>query len=136
MPKFDMDQEKATIISWEKHEGDIVRMDETVLTVETDKVAIEVPCPADGVLAGIRYQNGETVPVTTVIAFVLKQGETVADLPKDSAPPLYPSLKLFQLNRQMFPPRQSHPWLPAPVAARMAKEGELIWPKSALQVTR
>ena len=53
MPKFDMDQEKATIISWSKKEGDFVKFDESVLTVETEKVAIDVPSPATGTLAGI-----------------------------------------------------------------------------------
>jgi len=43
MPKFDMDQEQATIVSWAKKEGDLVKFEETVLVVETDKVAIDVP---------------------------------------------------------------------------------------------
>jgi pyruvate dehydrogenase E2 component (dihydrolipoamide acetyltransferase) len=81
MPKFDMDQERAKIASWEKHEGESVRADEVVLVVETDKVAIEVTAPATGTLAGIRYQPGDDVPVTTVIAYILKPGETAADLP-------------------------------------------------------
>ncbi len=86
MPKFDMDQEKATIISWSKKEGDVVKSDETILTVETEKVAIDVPCPASGTLAGILYKDGDVVPVTEVIAYILKQGETLADLPKAGLP--------------------------------------------------
>ena len=82
MPKFDMDQEKATIISWSKKEGDLVKFDETILTVETEKVAIDVPSPASGTLAGILYKDGDVVPVTKVIAYILKEGETIADLPK------------------------------------------------------
>ena len=82
MPKFDMDQEKATIISWSKKEGDFVKFDETILTVETEKVAIDVPSPATGTLAGILYKDGDVVPVTKVIAYILKEGETIADLPK------------------------------------------------------
>ena len=82
MPKFDMDQEKATIISWLKKEGDLIKLDETILTVETEKVAIDVPSPASGTLAGILYKDGDVVPVTKVIAYILKEGETIADLPK------------------------------------------------------
>ena len=82
MPKFDMDQENATIISWLKHEGERVQADETVLTVETEKIAIDVPAPATGTLAGIRFSDGDVVPVTRVIAYVLKEGESPADLPK------------------------------------------------------
>lgn len=90
MPKFDMDQEKATIITWEKQEGDAVQLDETVLTVETEKVAIEVPSPAKGILVNILFQPGEVVPVTEVIAYILQEGETRDDLPvieaRNSAP--------------------------------------------------
>jgi pyruvate dehydrogenase E2 component (dihydrolipoamide acetyltransferase) len=86
MPKVDMDQEKATIISWEKKEGESVKQDETLLTVETEKVAIEVPSPASGILAGIRFQPGDVVPVATVIAQILKPGETFPDLPGKTSP--------------------------------------------------
>ena len=47
MPKFDMDQEKATIVSWAKGEGDFIKAEETVLVVETEKVAIDVPTPQE-----------------------------------------------------------------------------------------
>ena len=86
MPKFDMDQEKATIIAWSKKEGDLVKFDESVLTVETEKVAIDVPAPATGTLAGILFKDGDVVPVTKVIAYILKEGETLADLPKGDSP--------------------------------------------------
>src|SRR5512140_544065 len=87
MPKFDMDQEDATIASWEKGEGEFVKAEQTVLIVETSKVAIDVPAPATGTLAGLRFKQGDTVPVATVIAYILKEGETVADLPKPAAQP-------------------------------------------------
>jgi pyruvate dehydrogenase E2 component (dihydrolipoamide acetyltransferase) len=121
MPKFDMDQEKATIISWSKAEGERVKADETVLVVETEKVAIDVPCPATGTLASIRYQAGDTVPVTTVIAYILKEGETAADLPKNeeaSAPPKSEAApKEAQLTSVQVPTTAV-----TPVAARIAKE--------------
>jgi pyruvate dehydrogenase E2 component (dihydrolipoamide acetyltransferase) len=133
MPKFDMDQEKATIVSWSKAEGERVKAEETVLVVETEKVAIDVPCPATGTLAGIRYQAGDTVPVTTVIAYILKEGETTADLPKDGVPvaparsqvsskealPIPAQIKIAPME---IPP--ASPAVPAatPVAARIAKE--------------
>jgi pyruvate dehydrogenase E2 component (dihydrolipoamide acetyltransferase) len=84
MPKVDMDQEKATIISWEKKEGELVKQDETLLTVETEKVAIEVTSPANGILAGIMFQSGDVVPVATVIAQILKPGETLPNLPGEA----------------------------------------------------
>ncbi|MFZ5809580.1 MAG: dihydrolipoamide acetyltransferase family protein [Chloroflexota bacterium] len=80
MPKFDMDQEKATIISWLKHEGDYINLGETVLTVETEKVAIDVPSPATGTLTKILYKEGDVVPVTEVIAYVLMDGESSTEI--------------------------------------------------------
>ena len=122
MPKFDMDQEKATIISWAKQEGESVKFEETVLTVETDKVAIDVPSPASGTLARIAYQAGDVVPVTTVIAYILKEGETLADLPKaDSAAAPLPRPTSVPVETIVASPVITS--VPAtPVAVRMAKE--------------
>ena len=86
MPKFDMDQEDATVVEWIKKEGDKIELDEPVLTVETDKVAIEVPAPASGTLANILVGKGDIVPVATVIAYVLEEGESLDDLPKMEDP--------------------------------------------------
>ncbi|HEX5807276.1 MAG TPA: 2-oxo acid dehydrogenase subunit E2, partial [Anaerolineales bacterium] len=121
MPKFDMDQEKATIISWSKKEGDFIKFDETVLTVETEKVAIDVPAPATGTLAGVLFHDGDVVPVTKVIAYVLKEGETLADLPKDglATPPSKPEAAP---DFQAAVSRQSVSVAATPVAVRMAKE--------------
>jgi pyruvate dehydrogenase E2 component (dihydrolipoamide acetyltransferase) len=80
MPKFDMDQESATILEWFKQEGDPVRLDEPVLVVETDKVSIEVPSPAAGRLARLSAKPGDVVPVTSVIAYILAEGEDLDDL--------------------------------------------------------
>jgi len=121
MPKFDMDQEKAIIISWAKKEGDFVKFEESVLTVETEKVAIDVPAPATGTLAGILYKDGDEVPVTKVIAYILKEGETLGDLPETDSQTL-PS------KPQVMPAIQTMVAAPAttvmatPVALRMAKE--------------
>jgi pyruvate dehydrogenase E2 component (dihydrolipoamide acetyltransferase) len=121
MPKFDMDQEKATIISWSKKEGDLIKVDETILTVETEKVAIEVPSPASGTLARILFNDGDVVPVTNVIAYILKEGETVADLPKldidavPSTPQLVPTtISMISASASSINA--------TPVAVRMAKE--------------
>lgn len=123
MPKFDMDQEDATIASWEKKEGDFVKTDETVLVVETSKVAIDVPAPATGTLAGIRFKRGDVVPVTTVIAYLLKEGETLADLPKNdelAATPTAPGAVAQQAAPVVKP--VSVAAVATPVAARVAKE--------------
>ncbi len=126
MPKVDMDQEKATIIAWSKQDGDAVKQDETVLVVETDKVAIDVPAPASGTLAGILYKEGDVVPVTQVIAYILKDGETLKDLPPDldavSSTAVPAALEPASIKSVKAAPVA----LPAtPVAERFAKEHSL-----------
>lgn len=121
MPKFDMDQEQATISSWVKKEGDFVKFEETILVVETDKVAIDVPSPATGTLAGILYQDGEVVPVTQVIAYILKDGESKADLPALPSSITSSTLELAPVGTPSTP-TVALPIKATPVAARMAKE--------------
>ncbi len=75
MPKLEMTQEAATVVEWLKREGEHVEKGEPLLTVETDKVTVEVEAPATGVLADVRAAPGEVVPVTQVIAQVLTEGE-------------------------------------------------------------
>lgn len=121
MPKFDMDQEKATIISWSKKEGDLVTFEESVLTVETEKVAIDVPSPASGILAGILFKDGEEVPVTKVIAYILKEGETLADLPKMDLPKPPSKPEAAPVSQPVAVP-QAISVSATPIAIRMAKE--------------
>src|SRR5262249_38880085 len=52
---------EATIGRWFKHAGDPVAVDEPLVELETDKVTIEVPAPAAGVLSEILVKDGETV---------------------------------------------------------------------------
>jgi len=82
MPKMDMDQETVTIIEWLKKEGDKVEKGEPVIVIETDKITSEVEAPASGELAGILYKENEETPVTKVVAYILADGESEADLPK------------------------------------------------------
>ena len=83
MPKFGMAQEEGTVIRWLKQEGDRVEKGDVLLEVMTDKVDMEVEAQASGILQGIRVGPGETVPVTTVLAYILEPGEA---LPQDAAP--------------------------------------------------
>ena len=86
MPKVDMDQETGTVGQWVKQEGDEVKQGETILEIETDKVAIEVESPASGVLSGILVGEGETVPIATTIAYILEPGEALPESAKPAEP--------------------------------------------------
>ncbi|MCB9158935.1 MAG: hypothetical protein H6644_03605 [Caldilineaceae bacterium] len=84
MPKFGMAQEEGTILRWHKAEGDHVHKGDVILEVMTDKVDMEVEALRDGILAGVRYGPDTTLPVTTVLAYLLEPGEALpagADTP-------------------------------------------------------
>jgi len=83
MPKMGESIIEATILSWSKQVGDTVDIDETVLEIATDKVDSEVPSPVAGVLAEIRFEVDDVVPVGEVIAIINTEGEaTEAESPK------------------------------------------------------
>lgn len=68
MPQMGVSVADGTIVEWRKQVGDPVSADETVCEVTTDKIDVEIPAPADGVLTRILVPVGETVAVGTVIA--------------------------------------------------------------------
>jgi 2-oxoglutarate dehydrogenase E2 component (dihydrolipoamide succinyltransferase) len=61
---------EATVARWFKHEGDAVKRDEPLLELETDKVTVEVPAPADGMLESISVKDGDTVQVGTLLGAI------------------------------------------------------------------
>ena len=77
MPKFGFTQEESEILEWLHVEGDQVDKGDPIAVVSTDKISMEVEAPEDGILGGIRYQVGEIVPVTNIIAYILQPGESV-----------------------------------------------------------
>jgi 2-oxoglutarate dehydrogenase E2 component (dihydrolipoamide succinyltransferase) len=87
---------EATIGKWFKKPGEAVAVDEPLVELETDKVTIEVPAPAAGVLADIAAKDGDTVAVGAVLGQI-KEGAAAA---AKAAPAPAPSA---------FPPPQSAP---------------------------
>jgi 2-oxoglutarate dehydrogenase E2 component (dihydrolipoamide succinyltransferase) len=70
MPKMGESIQEGKILRWAKKVGEKISKDETILEISTDKVDSEIPSPVAGVLATIVVQEGDTVPVGTVIAMV------------------------------------------------------------------
>jgi len=60
----------ATIAAWHKKPGDAVKRDENLVDLETDKVVLEVPAPADGVLKEIKFEVGATVTSSQLLAII------------------------------------------------------------------
>lgn len=86
LPKFGFTLETADIVQWLKNDGDSVRAGDPICEVTTDKVNMEVEAPESGTLMGHRFEAGATVPVTEIIAYLLRPGEArPSDLPSKVA---------------------------------------------------
>jgi pyruvate dehydrogenase E2 component (dihydrolipoamide acetyltransferase) len=83
LPQLGETVTEGTITRWFKKVGDTVSADEPLFEVSTDKVDTEVPSPISGTVTEIRVQEGDTVPVGSVIAVV---GEAAAEAAPEPAP--------------------------------------------------
>ena len=68
VPQLSESVAEATLLQWKKKPGDAVAIDETLIEVETDKVVLEVPAPAAGLMAEIVKPDGSTVLAGELIA--------------------------------------------------------------------
>ena len=78
---------EATIAQWFKSEGEAVKEDEPLLELETEKVTLEVPAPASGVLSSISVKPGETVNVGALLGAIEAGEGKAAKAPKAEAKP-------------------------------------------------
>jgi 2-oxoglutarate dehydrogenase E2 component (dihydrolipoamide succinyltransferase) len=70
VPQLSESVAEATLLAWRKKVGESVKRDENLIDIETDKVVLELPAPADGVLAKIIRSDGGTVKAGEVIATI------------------------------------------------------------------
>jgi 2-oxoglutarate dehydrogenase E2 component (dihydrolipoamide succinyltransferase) len=105
---------EATIGRWFKKAGDAVAADEPLVELETDKVTVEVPAPAAGVLEEIRVKDGETVGVGAVLGSIKEGAGGAKSAPKAAAPAL----------AKTEAPKAA----PAQVAPAQAKAGGVVLP--------
>jgi 2-oxoglutarate dehydrogenase E2 component (dihydrolipoamide succinyltransferase) len=88
VPQLSESVAEATLLQWKKKPGDAVAIDETLIEVETDKVVLEVPAPAAGVMAEIVKPDGSTVLAGELIAKLDTDGKaTVAAKPAPATAP-------------------------------------------------
>src|SRR5438132_4888943 len=78
VPELSESVAEATLLAWHKKVGEAVRRDENLIDIETDKVVLELPAPADGVLAKIIKGDGGTVKAGEVIATLDTEGKAAA----------------------------------------------------------
>jgi 2-oxoglutarate dehydrogenase E2 component (dihydrolipoamide succinyltransferase) len=70
MPQMGESIAEGTLTKWLKKPGDKVARDEPIFEISTDKVDAEIPSPSAGVLAEVKVQEGQTVPINTVVALI------------------------------------------------------------------
>ena len=92
VPQLSESVSEATLLAWHKKVGEAVKRDENLIDIETDKVVLELPAPADGVLAKIIKGDGGTVKAGEVIATLDTEGKAAASAPV-AAKPAAPAAK-------------------------------------------
>src|SRR5690242_15597466 len=81
MPQMGESIAEGTLSKWLKNVGDEVKRDEPLFEISTDKVDAEIPAPTAGVLAEIKVQQGQTVPVQTLVAVIETEKGAAASAP-------------------------------------------------------
>ncbi len=107
---------EATVGKWFKQRGDIVRADEPLVELETDKVTLEVNAPAAGVLTEIAAETGQTVAIGALLGGLSAVGVSTAAPAPANFPPASPASS---------PAAAPTPMPPAPSAAKIASENAL-----------
>src|SRR6266853_3501015 len=79
VPELSESVAEATLLAWHKKVGEAVKRDENLIDIETDKVVLELPAPADGVLAKIIRADGGTVKAGEIIATIDTEGKPVPE---------------------------------------------------------
>jgi pyruvate dehydrogenase E2 component (dihydrolipoamide acetyltransferase) len=90
MPQMGESIAEGTITKWLKQVGDRVERDEPLFEISTDKVDAEIPSPTAGVLTEVRFKEGETVEVNTVVAVLDGDSAGQASAPPETRPAAEP----------------------------------------------
>ena len=75
LPKVDMDMDTGSISKWHVKDGETVKKGQAVFEIETDKSAMEIESPADGVIKISSAKEGEAIAIGTVVAMIYGAGE-------------------------------------------------------------
>lgn len=86
VPQLSESVAEATMLQWKKKVGDSIAIDEILIEIETDKVVLEVPAPAAGVLSEILVADGGTVTAEQLIARIDTEGKAAAAAPAAATP--------------------------------------------------
>ncbi|HYW69603.1 MAG TPA: 2-oxoglutarate dehydrogenase, E2 component, dihydrolipoamide succinyltransferase [Pyrinomonadaceae bacterium] len=127
MPQMGESIAEGTITKWLKNVGDHVERDEPLFEISTDKVDAEIPSPAAGTLTEIKFKEGDTVEVNTVVAVLdgaaAQPAATAAAAEEPETPPPAPEVEAPPAPVEAAPPVEqpapaAPPVVPAPVPAQ------------------
>ena len=108
VPQLPESVAEATLVSWHRKVGEAVARDENLIDVETDKVVLELPAPAAGVLVEILKADGATVAGQEVIAVIDSDATATIAAPAAAQPAAAaptPVAAAARLPRRLPPPR-------------------------------
>lgn len=80
MPQMGFDMQEGTVVKWRKAEGDEITRGEVIAEIETDKAVVEMEAYASGILKKLVVEEGQTVPVGTLIAIITAPDEDLPSL--------------------------------------------------------
>ncbi len=126
MPKLGLTMDEGTILSWFRTEGEPILAGEALLSVETDKVAIDIEAPANGVLLRILVPEGITVPLGEVIAYIGEPGDAIPEVTKPapaSSSPVVPASENITVEPSSA--TITGPIKISPIARRLAEENKI-----------
>lgn len=122
MPQLGESVTEGTVTRWLKNVGDIIKVDEAIVEVSTDKVDTEIPSPVAGVLLEIKAAQDSVIPVGGVMAVIGEAGSATPSAPAPVAPPVVqtppPAPKPEPVVAK--PVAQTPPPAPAPVTKPVA----------------
>ncbi len=115
MPQMGESIFEGTITKWLKKPGDKVERDEPLFEISTDKVDAEIPSPSAGVLKEIKVNEGQTVPIQTVVAVIDGAGSAAA-APAPAPAPAKAAAPPAPAAAAPAPPPAARPAAPAAAA--------------------
>jgi pyruvate dehydrogenase E2 component (dihydrolipoyllysine-residue acetyltransferase) len=127
MPQMGESIFEGTITKWLKKPGDKIERDEPLFEISTDKVDAEIPSPAAGVLKEIKVNEGQTVPIQTVVAVIDAAGAAAAAAPSKQDAPQAAPVPVPPPSKSVTAAETPVPAAGAPVAPqRPAPAGEKV----------
>jgi pyruvate dehydrogenase E2 component (dihydrolipoamide acetyltransferase) len=124
MPQMGESIFEGTITRWLKKPGDRVERDEPLFEISTDKVDAEIPAPSAGVLKEIKVNEGQTVPIQTVVAVIDAAGAAAGA----SAPAPSPAPEKAAAPKPAAAPPPPSATAPAPASAPLAASAQAATP--------